>query len=232
MNSFYHKIFSLFPFESEVLKKHGVNFSYVGHPLAKNLSSDSNEKELKKNFDIPLDKKVIARLEADYPVVDPNDVNYIDVAPNQIASISASLIPFLEHDDANRALMGSNMMRQAVPLLRPESPIVGTGLERQVASDSRVLVNSEGEGKVKYVDSDKIVIKYDRSKEEKMTSFEDDIKTYDLIKFRKTNQGTCINLKPIVKKGDKVYKGMVLCEGYATEKGELALGRNMMVAFI
>ena len=203
------------------------------------LSAEEEEDNLIAQANIPYDKngkitidRVIARDQADFPVVEPKEINYTDVAPNQIASISASLIPFLEHDDANRALMGSNMMRQAVPLLRPESPIVGTGLERQVASDSRVLVNSEGEGKVKYVDSDKIVIKYDRSKEEKMTSFEEDIKTYDLIKFRKTNQGTCINLKPIVKKGDKVYKGMVLCEGYATEKGELALGRNMMVAFM
>ena len=203
------------------------------------LSAEEEENKLIAQANIPYDKngkitidRVIARDQADFPVVEPKEINYTDVAPNQIASISASLIPFLEHDDANRALMGSNMMRQAVPLLRPESPIVGTGLERQVASDSRVLVNSEGDGKVKYVDSDKIVIKYDRSKEEKMTSFEDDTKTYDLIKFRKTNQGTCINLKPIVKKGDKVYKGMVLCEGYATEKGELALGRNMMVAFM
>ena len=179
-----------------------------------------------------LDKKVIARLEADYPVVDPNDVNYIDVAPNQIASISASLIPFLEHDDANRALMGSNMMRQSVPLMRPESPIVGTGLEKQVASDSRVLLNADMDGKVTYVDSQKITIKYEMTKEEKLTSFDSDEKTYSLIKFRKTNQGTCINLKPIVKKGDKVSKGQVLCEGYATKEGELALGRNLKVAFM
>ena len=179
-----------------------------------------------------LDKKVIARLEADYPVVDPNDVNYIDVAPNQIASISASLIPFLEHDDANRALMGSNMMRQSVPLMRPESPIVGTGLEKQVASDSRVLLNADMDGKVTYVDSQKITIKYEMTKDEKLTSFNSDEKTYSLIKFRKTNQGTCINLKPIVKKGDKVSKGQVLCEGYATKEGELALGRNLKVAFM
>ena len=179
-----------------------------------------------------LDKKVIARLEADYPVVDPKDVNYVDVAPNQIASISASLIPFLEHDDANRALMGSNMMRQSVPLMRPESPIVGTGLEKQVASDSRVLLNADMDGKITYVDSQKITIKYEMSKEEKLTSFESDEKTYSLIKFRKTNQGTCINLKPIVKKGDKVSKGQVLCEGYATQDGELALGRNLKVAFM
>ena len=179
-----------------------------------------------------LDKKVIARLEADYPVVEPKDVNYIDVAPNQIASISASLIPFLEHDDANRALMGSNMMRQSVPLMRPESPIVGTGLEKQVASDSRVLLNADMDGKVTYVDSQKITIKYEMTKDEKLTSFDSDEKTYSLIKFRKTNQGTCINLKPIVKKGDKVSKGQVLCEGYATKEGELALGRNLKVAFM
>ena len=179
-----------------------------------------------------LDKKVIARLEADYPVVEPKDVNYVDVAPNQIASISASLIPFLEHDDANRALMGSNMMRQSVPLMRPESPIVGTGLEKQVASDSRVLLNADMDGKITYVDSQKITIKYEMTKDEKLTSFESDEKTYSLIKFRKTNQGTCINLKPIVKKGDKVSKGQVLCEGYATQNGELALGRNLKVAFM
>ena len=179
-----------------------------------------------------LDKKVIARLEADYPVVEPKDVNYVDVAPNQIASISASLIPFLEHDDANRALMGSNMMRQSVPLMRPESPIVGTGLEKQVASDSRVLLNADMDGKVTYVDSQKITIKYDMSKDQILTSFESDEKTYSLIKFRKTNQGTCINLTPIVKKGDKVSKGQVLCEGYATKAGELALGRNLKVAFM
>ena len=176
--------------------------------------------------------KVIARQEGDFPVIEPTSVNYTDVAPNQIASISASLIPFLEHDDANRALMGSNMMRQAVPLLRPEAPIVGTGLERQVASDSRVLINAEGEGVVEYVDAEKIVIKYERTEEEAMVSFDSDVKEYPLVKFRKTNQGTSINLKPIVRKGDKVSKGQVLCEGYATQNGELALGRNMKVAFM
>ncbi|MGB3150022.1 MAG: DNA-directed RNA polymerase subunit beta [Maribacter sp.] len=177
-------------------------------------------------------EKVIAREEGDFPVVDPSEIQYTDVAPNQIASISASLIPFLEHDDANRALMGSNMMRQAVPLLKPQSPIVGTGLERQVASDSRVLINAEGDGVIEYVDAQKITIKYDRTEAERLISFEEDFKTYQLVKFRKTNQGTSINLKPIVKKGDKVKKGQVLCEGYATEKGELALGRNLTVAFM
>ena len=176
--------------------------------------------------------KVIARQEADYPVVEPKDVDYIDVAPNQIASISASLIPFLEHDDANRALMGSNMMRQSVPLMKPESPIVGTGLENQVASDSRVLLNAETNGLVTYVDSEKIIIKYEKTSDEKLVSFDTDEIVYDLIKFRKTNQGTCINLKPIVNKGEKVIKGQVLCEGYATSNGELALGRNLKVAFM
>jgi DNA-directed RNA polymerase subunit beta len=203
------------------------------------LSAEEEEERLIAQANIPLKEdgtintdKVIAREEGDFPVVDSNQVHYTDVAPNQIASISASLIPFLEHDDANRALMGSNMMRQAVPLLRPESPIVGTGLERQVASDSRVLINSEGSGTVEYVDANKITIKYDRTEEEKLVSFDDDSKTYDLIKFRKTNQGTSINLKPIVRKGDRVAKGQVLCEGYATQQGELALGRNLKVAFM
>ncbi|MBT4918990.1 MAG: DNA-directed RNA polymerase subunit beta [Flavobacteriaceae bacterium] len=177
-------------------------------------------------------EKVIARMEGDFPVVESKDIHYTDVAPNQISSISASLIPFLEHDDANRALMGSNMMRQAVPLMRAESPIVGTGLERQVASDSRVLINAEGAGVVEYVDSREITVKYDRTDEQQLVSFDSDSKTYKLIKFRKTNQSTSINLKPIVKKGDRVEKGQVLCQGYATEAGELALGRNMKVAFM
>jgi DNA-directed RNA polymerase subunit beta len=203
------------------------------------LSAEEEEGMLIAQANIPKDKngkilsdKVIARQEADYPVVDPGMVNYTDVAPNQIASISASLIPFLEHDDANRALMGSNMMRQSVPLLRPESPIVGTGLERQVASDSRVLINADFDGKVIYIDSQKITIKYSLTEDQKLTSFDSDEKTYSLVKFRKTNQGTCINLKPIVVKGDKVKKGQVLCEGYATQQGELALGRNLKVAFM
>jgi len=186
---------------------------------------------MKKDGVIDTDK-VIAREEGDFPVVDPSEVHYTDVAPNQIASISASLIPFLEHDDANRALMGSNMMRQAVPLLRPEAPIVGTGLEKQVAADSRVLINAEGDGVIEYVDAQKITIKYTRTDEERLVSFEEDSKTYNLVKFRKTNQGTSINLKPIVRKEDKVIKGQVLCEGYATQNGELALGRNLKVAFM
>ncbi len=203
------------------------------------LSAEEEEGKKIAQANIPLSSdgtidtdKVIARLEGDFPVVSPEEIDYTDVAPNQIASISASLIPFLEHDDANRALMGSNMMRQAVPLLRPESPIVGTGLERQVARDSRVLINAEGNGVVEYVDAERIVIKYDMSEQEKLVSFEDEFKEYKLIKFRKTNQGSAINLKPIVSKGNKVSKGQVLCEGYATEKGELALGRNMKVAFM
>ncbi|MGB1362782.1 MAG: DNA-directed RNA polymerase subunit beta, partial [Flavobacteriaceae bacterium] len=203
------------------------------------LSAEEEENQLIAQANIPYDKggkitseKVIARDQADFPVVTPDEINYTDVAPNQIASISASLIPFLEHDDANRALMGSNMMRQAVPLLRPESPIVGTGLERQVASDSRVLINAEGDGVVEYVDANKVTIKYDMTEDQKLVTFDGDTKTYDLIKFRKTNQGTCINLKPIVKKGDRVAKGQVLSEGYATQNGELALGRNMKVAFM
>ena len=179
-----------------------------------------------------LSEKVIAKLEGDFPVIEPKDLNFIDVAPNQIASISASLIPFLEHDDANRALMGSNMMRQAVPLLVPQAPIVGTGLERRVASDSRVLINAEGDGTVEYVDANEITIRYDKTEEEKLVSFDSELTNYQLIKFRKTNQGTSINLKPIVKKGDRVSKGQVLCQGYATENGELALGRNMKVAFM
>jgi DNA-directed RNA polymerase subunit beta len=203
------------------------------------LSAEEEEEKLIAQANIPTKKdgtiegdRVIARMEGDFPVVEPKQVHYTDVAPNQISSISASLIPFLEHDDANRALMGSNMMRQAVPLLRAESPIVGTGLERQVASDSRVLINAEGEGVIEYVDAQRITIKYDRNDEERLVSFDGDEKTYDLIKFRKTNQSTSINLKPIVKKGDRVKKGQVLCQGYATEKGELALGRNMKVAFM
>jgi len=178
------------------------------------------------------DQKVKVRLKGDFPITDRKQVNLLDVAANQIASIAASLIPFLEHDDANRALMGSNMQRQAVPLMRPEAPIVGTGLEADVAQYSRVLVSAEGTGTVERVDANEIVIRYNRTEEEKLMSFDDDIKSYKLTKFRKTNQSTSITLRPTVRKGEKVTKGQVLCEGYATKDGELALGRNLKVAFM
>ena len=173
-----------------------------------------------------------SRLGADYPFEEIAKVQMMDVAPNQIASIAASLIPFLEHDDANRALMGSNMMRQAVPLVKPEAPIVGTGLEAQVIKDSRILIVAEGDGVVEYVDANEIVIRYIRNDEEKFVSFDDDIKRYQLPKYHKTNQNTTINLIPIVRKGEKVVKGQVLTEGYGTKNGELALGRNLKVAFM
>ncbi len=173
-----------------------------------------------------------SRLGADYPYEEVTKVQMMDVAPNQIASIAASLIPFLEHDDANRALMGSNMMRQAVPLVRPEAPIVGTGLEAQVIKDSRILIVAEGDGVVEYVDSNEIVIRYTRTDEEKFVSFDDDVRRYTLPKYHKTNQNTCVNLVPIVRKGEKVVKGQVLTEGYGTKAGELALGRNLKVAFM
>jgi len=179
-----------------------------------------------------LSDKIKCREHGDFPVLPPEDIEYMDVAPNQIVGVSASLIPFLENDDANRALMGSNMQRQAVPLVKPRSPIVGTGIEKQVAEDSRMLINAEGDGVVEYVDASKIVIRYDRTEEEQLVSFEDNTKTYNLTKFRRTNQGTSINLKPIVSKGKRVTKGSLLCDGYATEKGELALGQNLMVAFM
>ena len=179
-----------------------------------------------------LSDRVKARFEGDFPLVNPADAQFMDVAPNQIVSVAASMIPFLEHDDANRALMGSNMQRQAVPLLRPEAPIVGTGLEHRVAIDSRTLVVAEGTGVVEYVDALRIVVNYDQTESEKLISFSGSKKEYNLIKFRRTNQDTTINLKPIVFKGDKVTKGQALCEGYATQAGELALGRNMKVAFM
>jgi DNA-directed RNA polymerase subunit beta len=175
---------------------------------------------------------VIARYEGDFPIISKDDIGLIDVAPNQITSIGASLIPFLEHDDANRALMGSNMQRQAVPLLRPESPIVGTGLEGDVARDSRVLINSEGPGVVTYVDALEVTIKYDQNDDDRSVSFRGPSKTYQLVKYAKTNQNTMVNLKPIVRVGDRVEKDQVLCDGYATQQGELALGRNLNVAFM
>ncbi|MEO0552439.1 MAG: DNA-directed RNA polymerase subunit beta [Bacteroidota bacterium] len=177
-------------------------------------------------------ERVKARFEGDFPVVEPTEVKYMDVAPNQIVSVAASMIPFLEHDDANRALMGSNMQRQAVPLMKPQAPIVGTGLEGRVALDSRSLVLAEGEGVVEFVDATRIVIKYDMGEDDLLISFDEDTRSYDLIKFRRTNQDTCINLTPIVKKGDRVIKNQPLVEGYATAGGELALGRNLRVAYM
>ena len=203
------------------------------------LSAEEEEKKVIAQANTPIDEegnlipdKIKVRYLADYPIVSPQEVDLIDCAPNQIASIAASLIPFLEHDDANRALMGSNMMRQAVPLLNPEVPIVGTGIEEFVARDSRVLINAEGNGVVEYVDATRITIRYERNDKERLISFDDDVKTYYLAKFQRTNQNTTINLRPIVRKGDKVVRGQVLCEGYATANGELALGRNLMVAFM
>ncbi len=176
--------------------------------------------------------RVKARYNGDFPLAESERVELMDVAPNQIASIAASLIPFLEHDDANRALMGSNMMRQAVPLLQPEAPVVGTGLESRVASDSRVLLVAEGDGVVEYVDSDEILVRYTRSEQEQFISFDPEVRRYKLPKFKKTNQNTVLTLKPLVAKGDRIHKGQTLTEGYGTEAGEIALGRNLMVAFM
>ena len=178
------------------------------------------------------DERIKCRYEADYPVVSRDEVDLVDVSPNQIASIAASLIPFLEHDDANRALMGSNMMRQAVPLIKPEAPIVGTGLEGPVVSDSRTQISARGAGEIVFVDAREIHIKYEMTENEKFVSFEPEITVYKLPLYRKTNQNTSITLKPIVKKGDKVKAGQILTEGYATHNGELALGRNLKVAFM
>jgi DNA-directed RNA polymerase subunit beta len=203
------------------------------------LSAEEEEEQVIAQANAPFDadgnfenQKVKTRFNGDFPLSDKEGVGLMDVAPNQIASIAASLIPFLEHDDANRALMGSNMMRQAVPLIAPEAPIVGTGIERIVVRDSRLQILAEGDGIVEFVDANEIVIRYSRSEEEKFISFDDDIKRYKLPKFKKTNQSTCVNLSPVVFKGQKVKNGEILTEGYATENGELALGRNLMVAFM
>ena len=203
------------------------------------LAAEEEEDRIIAQGNAPLDAKgnfinprVKSRRDADYPVVAPEEVELMDVSPMQIASIAASLIPFLEHDDANRALMGSNMMRQAVPLIRAESPIVGTGIEGQVILDSRSQIVAEGTGEITYVDATKIKIKYERNEEEEFTSFQDSEKTYNLPKFRKTNQNTTVDLRPIGKVGQKVTKGEILTEGYATENGELAIGKNLKVAFM
>jgi len=203
------------------------------------LSAEEEEGKLIAQANAPLlenghfeSARVKSRLEADYPVVAPEEVHLMDVAPNQIASVAASLIPFLEHDDANRALMGSNMMRQAVPLLRPEAPIVGTGLEGKLIADSRTHIVAEGEGVIDYVDANEIVIRYDQTEDERFVSFEAETKRYHLNKYQKTNQNTTIDQKPLVLKGEKVTKGQILTEGYSTQKGELALGRNLKVAFM
>ena len=178
------------------------------------------------------EEKVVSRETGDFPILDKADVEFMDVAPNQIVGLSASLIPFLEHDDANRALMGSNMQRQAVPLLRPDVPIVGTGFEAKAARDARIQIHADGNGVVEFVDANEIHVRYDRDSNEKLVSFEDDLRVYKLTKFIKTNQETCINLRPAVKKGQKVKNGDFLTEGYATQNGELALGKNLKVAFM
>ena len=203
------------------------------------LSAEEEEDKLIAQANAPLNEdgtfvnpRVKARYEADYPLAEKDDVVLMDVAPNQIASIAASLIPFLEHDDANRALMGSNMMRQAVPLIYPEAPIVGTGIEANVVRDSRLQVRAEENGVVEFVDANEIVVRYEHSEEERFVRFDDDVKRYKLPKFRKPNQNTCVSLNPIVRKGQRLKKGDILTQGYATQQGELALGRNLMVAFM
>ena len=179
-----------------------------------------------------LEDKIKSRQTGDFPILDPQEVEYMDVAPNQIVGLSASLIPFLEHDDANRALMGSNMQRQAVPLIIPQVPIVGTGLEAKAARDARIQIHAEGNGVVEYVDADHIHVRYDRGEKERLVSFEDDLRIYTLTKYKKTNQSTAMTLRPSVRKGQKVKTGDFLTEGYATQNGELALGRNLKVAFM
>ena len=179
-----------------------------------------------------LGEKIKVRFAGDYPLVSADQISYMDVAPNQIVSVAAALIPFLEHNDASRALMGSNMQRQAVPLVRPQAPILGTGLEKRLAQDFNGLIRAEKDGTVEYVDANKITVKYHLSPEEQLVSFDDELKTYTLTKIRRTNQGTCINLKPIITKGEAIKKGQLLCEGYSTQGGELALGQNLRVAFM
>ena len=234
----YAKVNSLGFIETPYRKVVNGQVSYKNEDLVY-LSAEEEEKIVIAQANAILDEegkfvnpKIKAHHEGDYPVVAPEEIDMMDVAPNQIASIAASLIPFLEHDDANRALMGSNMMRQAVPLLNPESPIVGTGVESEVVRDSRILLTAEGDGEVQFVDATKIIVKYDMTEEDTFISFVDNIVTYDITKFQKTNQNTCVNLTPIVSKGQRVKKGDFLTEGYGTKDGELALGRNLKVAFM
>ena len=203
------------------------------------LSAEEEDEAKIAQANVPLDdkgnfveEKITSRQTGDFPLLDPNEVEYMDVAPNQIVGLSASLIPFLEHDDANRALMGSNMQRQAVPLIRPQVPIVGTGLEAKAARDARIQIHAEGNGVVEYVDANEIHVRYDRNDTARLVSFEDDLKVYTLTKYKKTNQSTSITLRPCVRKGQKVKNGDFLTEGYATQGGELALGRNLKVAFM
>ncbi len=214
--------------------KVGMNLDDVQY-----MSAEEEEAKIIAQANAPLDddgvftnSKVKSRYEGDFPLSERENVDFMDIAPNQIASIAASLIPFLEHDDANRALMGSNMMRQAVPLISPEMPIVGTGLESSVVRDSRVQIVAEEDGVVEYADAEEIVIRYNRTEEEQFVSFNPEVKRYKLAKFKKTNQNTCINIKPLVEKGQQIKKGQILTEGYATQDGELALGRNLKVAFM
>jgi DNA-directed RNA polymerase subunit beta len=195
----------------------------------KKIAQSNSPIDEKGNF---LAEKIVSRDTGDFPILDKGEVQFMDVAPNQIVGLSASLIPFLEHDDANRALMGSNMQRQAVPLIKPQNPIVGTGLEAKAALDARIQLHAEGNGVVEFVDSREIHVRYDRNDADRLISFNDDLMVYKLTKFIKTNQSTCINLRPAVKKGQKVKKGDFLTEGYATKDGELALGRNLVVAFM
>jgi len=203
------------------------------------LAADQEDRHIIAQANAPIDEdgnfqtdQVTCRHQGDFPIVPPEDVEYMDVAPNQIVSPSASLVPFLSHDDANRALMGSNMQRQGVPLLRSDSPIVGTGLEGRAAKDSRAVIVAEGKGEVEYVDAERIVVRYDEDAEKDDLTFGDPVREYKLVKFRRTNQDTCMNQKPIVQVGDKVEEGTVMTEGFATEKGELALGKNVLCAFM
>ncbi len=219
----YHKVVN-----SKVDLKNMKFLSAEEEDTAKIAQSNSQLDE-KGNF---VEDKIVSRETGDFPILDKNDVEYMDVAPNQIVGLSASLIPFLEHDDANRALMGSNMQRQAVPLILPENPIVGTGLEGKAARDARIQIHAQGDGVVEFVDAKEIHVRYERNDTDRLVSFEEDLQIYRLTKFIKTNQSTCINLRPAVKKGQRVKRGDFLTEGYATKDGELALGRNLQVAFM